>query len=177
MTDFVSAPFYDLFHESWCVPKLRRSLSSLLAGVRRSILQVGAGTGLVTASLADWTPAEIFALEPSATMRAVLLSRLSSRPDLLSRVTVLSGDALSVRLDDRSTSPQMESEALRVIGFPILRPAWKLDHGRADGPERPDVHKPCDQMTTKVTARCPRCMRPGVHAPTLTCVVGVRQGD
>ena len=100
MTDFVSAPFYDLFHESWYVPKLRRSLSSLLAGVRRSILEVGAGTGLVTASLADWTPAEIFALEPSAAMRAVLLSRLSSRPDLLSRVTVLSGDALSVRLDE-----------------------------------------------------------------------------
>jgi len=100
VTDFVSAPFYDLFHESWYVPKLRRSLSSLLAGVRRSILEVGAGTGLVTASLADWTPAEIFALEPSAAMRAVLLSRLSSRPDLLSRVTVLSGDALSVRLDE-----------------------------------------------------------------------------
>src|SRR5690348_13885634 len=70
------------------------------AGVRRSILEVGAGTGLVTASLADWTPAEIFALEPSAAMRAVLLSRLSSRPDLLGQVTVLSGDALSVRLDE-----------------------------------------------------------------------------
>jgi len=66
VTDFVSAPFYDLFHESWYVPEIRRGLSSLLAGVRRSILDVGAGNGLVTASLADWTPAEIFALEPSA---------------------------------------------------------------------------------------------------------------
>jgi len=41
MTDFVSAPFYDLFHESWYLPKIRRNLSSLLAGARRSILEVG----------------------------------------------------------------------------------------------------------------------------------------
>ena len=54
----------------------------------------------MTTLLAEVTPAEIFALEPPAAMRAVLLSRLSSRPDLLSRVTVLSGDGLSVRLDE-----------------------------------------------------------------------------
>ena len=78
----------------------RRNLPSLLAGVRRSILEIGAGTGLITMSLADWTPAEIFALEPSAGMRAVLVSRLSLRPELLNRVTVLSCDALSVRLDE-----------------------------------------------------------------------------
>ncbi len=100
MADFISVPFYDLFHENGHVPKIRRNLPPLLAGVRRSILEVGAGTGLITMSLADWTPAEIFALEPSAGMRGVLLSRLSSRPELLSRVTVLSCDALSVRLDE-----------------------------------------------------------------------------
>jgi SAM-dependent methyltransferase len=100
VTDFISTPFYDLFHENWYVPKIGRDLSSLLGGVRRSILEVGAGTGLITTSLADWTPAEIFALEPSAAMRAVLLSRLSSRPELLSRVTVLSCDGLGVRLDE-----------------------------------------------------------------------------
>jgi SAM-dependent methyltransferase len=100
VADFISVPFYDLFHENGHVPKIRRNLPPLLAGVRRSILEVGAGTGLITTSLADWTPAEIFALEPSAGMRGVLLSRLSSRPELLSRVTVLSCDALSVRLDE-----------------------------------------------------------------------------
>jgi SAM-dependent methyltransferase len=68
--------------------------------VRRSILEIGAGTGLITTSMADWTPAEIFALEPSAGMRGVLLSRLSSRPELLDRVTVLACDALSVELDE-----------------------------------------------------------------------------
>jgi SAM-dependent methyltransferase len=97
VADFISLPFYDLFQEH--VPRVRRNLPPLLSGVRRSILEVGAGTGLITTSLADWTPAEIFALEPSAGMRAILLSRLSSRPELLERVTVLSGDALSVTLD------------------------------------------------------------------------------
>ena len=100
MTDFVSPPFYDLFHENGHVPEIREKLPPLLAGVRRTVLEIGAGTGLITTSLADWTPAEIFALEPSAGMRSVLLSRLSSRPDLLKRVTVLPCDALSVDLND-----------------------------------------------------------------------------
>lgn len=97
VADFISLPFYDLFQEH--VPRVRKNLPPLLSGVQRSILEVGAGTGLITTSLADWTPAEIFALEPSAGMRAILLSRLSSRPELLDRVTVLPCDALSVTLD------------------------------------------------------------------------------
>jgi SAM-dependent methyltransferase len=97
VADFISLPFYDLFAGDGHVPRIRESLAPLLAGVRRSILEIGAGTGLITTSLAEWTPAEIFALEPSAGMRAILLSRLSSRPELLDRVTVLAGDALSVR--------------------------------------------------------------------------------
>lgn len=100
MADFISLPFYDLFHESGHVPKVRKNLPPLLSGVRRSILEIGAGTGLITISLADWTPAEIFALEPSAGMRGILLSRLSSQPELLNRVTVLPCDALSVTLDE-----------------------------------------------------------------------------
>jgi SAM-dependent methyltransferase len=82
------------------VPEIREKLPPLLAGVRRSILEIGAGTGLITMSLANWTPAEIFALEPSAGMRGVLLSRLTSRPELLKRVTVLSCDALTMDLDE-----------------------------------------------------------------------------
>jgi SAM-dependent methyltransferase len=100
MTDFISFPFYDLFQENGHVPEIRKKLPPLLAGVRRSILEIGAGTGLITTSMADWTPAEIFALEPSAGMRAVLLSRLSQRPELLKRVTVLPCDALSVDLGE-----------------------------------------------------------------------------
>ena len=100
MADFISLPFYDLFHESGHVPEIRKNLPPLLAGVRRSILEIGAGTGLITTSLAEWTPAEIFALEPSTGMRGILLSRLCSQPELLNRVTVLPCDALSVTLDE-----------------------------------------------------------------------------
>ncbi|MFD2356136.1 class I SAM-dependent methyltransferase [Nonomuraea ferruginea] len=100
MTDFVSLPFYDLFHENEHGVEIRRKLPSLLSGVRRSILEIGAGTGLITTSLADSTPAEIFALEPSAGMRGMLLSRLNARAELLERVTVLSCDALSLDLDE-----------------------------------------------------------------------------
>ena len=107
VADFISVPFYDLFHVNGHVPEVRRNLPPLLTGVRRSILEIGAGTGLITTSLADWTPAEIFALEPSAGMRGVLLSRLTSRPDLLSRVTVLCGDALSVELEEPAEAAVM----------------------------------------------------------------------
>jgi SAM-dependent methyltransferase len=100
VTDFISIPFYDLLQESGHVPAIRKELPPLLTGIRRSVLEIGAGTGLITTSLAEWTPAEIFALEPSAGMRALLLSRLSSRPELLKRVTVLPCDALSVDLDE-----------------------------------------------------------------------------
>jgi SAM-dependent methyltransferase len=100
VADFISLPFYDLFHENGHVPEIRQKLPPLVAGVRRSILEIGAGTGLITTSLAEWTPAEIFALEPSAGMRGVLLSRLGARPELLERVTVLPCDALSVDLDE-----------------------------------------------------------------------------
>ncbi|SFL05131.1 Methyltransferase domain-containing protein [Streptosporangium canum] len=100
MTDFISIPFYDLFHENGHIPGVREKLPPLLAGVRRSILEIGAGSGLITTSLADWTPAEIFALEPSPGMRGMLLSRLCTRPELLRRVTVLPCDALNVDLDE-----------------------------------------------------------------------------
>jgi predicted RNA methylase len=101
VADFISLPFYDLFtEEDGHVPRIRKNLPPLLTGVRRSILEIGAGSGLITTSLADWTPAEIFALEPSAGMRGILLSRLSSQPELLNRVTVLPCDALSVTLDE-----------------------------------------------------------------------------
>jgi SAM-dependent methyltransferase len=100
MADFISLPFYDVLQENGHVPEIREKLPPLLAGVRRSILEIGAGTGLITTMLADWTPAEIFALEPSAGMRAVLLSRLTSRPELLSRVTVLPCEAHSVDLGE-----------------------------------------------------------------------------
>jgi hypothetical protein len=56
VTDFISVSLYDLFHENSHVPRIRKDLPPLLVGVRRSILEVGTGTGLITVSLADWDP-------------------------------------------------------------------------------------------------------------------------
>lgn len=93
----VAVPFYDLWHEDGHVPEVREKLPSL---VRGSVLEIGAGTGLITELIAAATDGEIFALEPSLGMRSVLLSRIAGRPDLLERVTVLPYGALEVDLDE-----------------------------------------------------------------------------
>lgn len=95
-----SVGFYDLWHEDGHVPEVRAALPALLSGVRRGVLEIGAGTGLITLTIADATQGEVFALEPAQGMRNVLLSRLSERRDLLPRVTVLPCDALEVDLDE-----------------------------------------------------------------------------
>ncbi|MFI6294408.1 class I SAM-dependent methyltransferase [Nonomuraea sp. NPDC050790] len=95
-----TAPFYDLWHEDGHVPEIRRLLPPLLDGVTGGVLEIGAGTGLITQVIGDSVPGEIFAVEPSLGMRAVLLSRLSDRPDLRERVTVLPYGALDTDLDE-----------------------------------------------------------------------------
>ena len=166
MTDFISLPFYDLFHENGHVPRIREVLPPLLTGVRRSILEIGAGSGLITTSLADRTPAEIFALEPSPGMRGILLSRLNARPDLLKRVTVLPYDALSVNLPEPAEAivminvmyamepeyrrrlwpvlaSQLEPDGLLVFtwrdgGPPAPSPLRDRTRKRGNGPKRED---------------------------------------
>ncbi|MFC4257241.1 methyltransferase domain-containing protein [Altererythrobacter xixiisoli] len=66
------------------------------------VLDIGAGTGLTTALIArTLTEAEIFAIEPDATMRAALMTRIWHDPDLRRRVSILPMDALSAPLPDR----------------------------------------------------------------------------
>jgi hypothetical protein len=47
MADLISVPFYDLLQENGHVPEIRKKLPPLLAGVRQSVLEIGAGTGLI----------------------------------------------------------------------------------------------------------------------------------
>lgn len=86
------AEYYDLMAvERW--RQLGPAVLAALDGVAPTagpLLDLGAGTGLVTAAIADAVPgAVIVAVEPSPAMRAVLLSRLVAREDLRRRVTVL----------------------------------------------------------------------------------------
>ncbi len=96
----VAVPFYDLWHEDGHVPLIRELLPPLLAGVRRGVIEIGAGTGLITEVIARATPAEIYAVEPSLGMRSVLVSRLAQDPPALRRVTVLPCGALDVDVDE-----------------------------------------------------------------------------
>ncbi|MEV0202309.1 class I SAM-dependent methyltransferase [Nonomuraea sp. NPDC050691] len=105
----VAVPFYDLWHEDGHVPEIRELLPPLLKGVRRSVLEIGAGTGLITRVIARETPAEVFAVEPALAMRSVLLSRLSEDPALLERVTVLPCGAHDVNLDEPAEAVVMIS--------------------------------------------------------------------
>ena len=88
----VTAGYYD------AVASLQRSaldaqLLAALAGLEAKdlpVLDIGAGTGLSTALIAKALPGvEILAVEPEPAMRAALMARVCSAPDLRSRVTIL----------------------------------------------------------------------------------------
>ncbi|MDA0566295.1 class I SAM-dependent methyltransferase [Streptomonospora sp. S1-112] len=64
-------------------------------------MDIGAGTGLVTATIAGILPsARIISAEPSPNMRAILTSRVFADPDLRERVTVLPEPAQELPLPD-----------------------------------------------------------------------------
>lgn len=83
--------------------ELRPRLAAALTGVDAAqgpVLELGAGTGLGTEVLLDALTGDVLAAEPSAALRAVLLARLTDRPDG-DRVTVFPGGAAQVPLPDR----------------------------------------------------------------------------
>ncbi|MGV9620763.1 Gfo/Idh/MocA family oxidoreductase [Streptomyces tendae] len=91
-----SAEFFDLVAAEHTATASAPAVAALLADADLStgpVVDIGAGTGLVTEAVARARPdAEILACEPAVGMRAVLTSRVFSDPDLRSRVTV-SADA------------------------------------------------------------------------------------
>jgi SAM-dependent methyltransferase len=99
-----SAEFYDLTAARH-VASSGPALAAVLADVDPAagpVVEIGAGTGRVTQVIAETLPtADIVAAEPSATMRAVLSSRVARDADLRRRVTVTAGSAQDMRLPDR----------------------------------------------------------------------------
>ncbi|SOD62664.1 thiazolinyl imide reductase [Streptomyces zhaozhouensis] len=98
------AEFFDLGageHTSRTGPAVVAALSGLDASAG-PLLDVGAGTGLVTRQIADAFPdCEIVATEPAPGMRAILTARLAERADLAARVTVLPEAAHELVLPER----------------------------------------------------------------------------
>jgi SAM-dependent methyltransferase len=94
--DVLSGPAWQMLREP-----VRAALRGTVAHAG-PVLDVGAGTGLGTAVLAEACPGSpVLAIEPSPVLRAVLLSRVASDAALRERVTVVASDALSAVLPDR----------------------------------------------------------------------------
>ncbi|UCM87038.1 class I SAM-dependent methyltransferase [Streptomyces marincola] len=106
VTDYysASAEFYELV----AARHVRTSAGPLitaLSGVDAShgpVVEIGAGTGRITAVIAGALPGvPIIAAEPSTPMRAMLTSRVFGDPDLRDRVTVVAEPAQRLRLPPR----------------------------------------------------------------------------
>ncbi|MEU2072019.1 Gfo/Idh/MocA family oxidoreductase [Streptomyces anulatus] len=100
-----SAEFFDLFAAEHTATSSVPAVAALLAEADLSagpVVDIGAGTGLVTEAVARARPdAQIIACEPSVGMRAVLTSRVFSDEDLRTRVTVTADSAPDLELPDR----------------------------------------------------------------------------
>jgi SAM-dependent methyltransferase len=87
-----NAEYYDLVTDDR-VAELRAAVQAFLADIpvdRYAIADVGAGTGRLTVAIADLAPtSQVFAVEPTRAVRALLHARLADRPDLRPRVTVI----------------------------------------------------------------------------------------
>ncbi|MFJ7280776.1 class I SAM-dependent methyltransferase [Kitasatospora sp. NPDC098663] len=85
----VSAEFYDLLQAETDRRQAKRRFAEAAARSRTAILDVGAGTGIVTEILLAASTAPVHAVEPCAAMRASLLTRLAAiGADRRARVTV-----------------------------------------------------------------------------------------
>jgi SAM-dependent methyltransferase len=97
------AEFYDLTAAQVWESKSRVLASALTTAVadQGPVLDVGAGTGLSTAAIADAVPGVgILAIEPCPQMRTALSTRVASSPDLRDRVTVEAESMPGARLPE-----------------------------------------------------------------------------
>lgn len=96
----LAVPFYDLWHQDGHIPMIRELLPPLLKGMEGSVMEIGAGTGLITELIVRETTADVYAVQPSLGMRSVLVSRLAENEEARRRVTVLPYGALDVDVDE-----------------------------------------------------------------------------
>ncbi|ONK09537.1 precorrin-6Y C5,15-methyltransferase (decarboxylating), CbiT subunit [Streptomyces sp. MP131-18] len=99
-----SAEFYEMVasrHVATSAGPLTTALSGVDIG-HGPVVEIGAGTGRITAVIAEALPgASLIAVEPSTPMRAMLTSRVFGDPGLRSRVTILAEPAQRVELPAR----------------------------------------------------------------------------
>jgi hypothetical protein len=163
----VNADLYDAVSvELW--EALRPALLGALAEARAAdgpIVDVGAGTGLATAVIAEAVPeASILAVEPSAALRPGLMARVMTLPGLRERVTVLPTDlAGAVPALPRRLGGVVAMNMLGHLDPAARRAFWALLAERlAPGapaviglqpPERPEVVPPAGATRVRVGDR------------------------
>jgi thiazolinyl imide reductase len=100
-----SAEFFDLVAAEHTATASAPAVAAALTGLDVStgaVVDLGAGTGLITEAVARALPnAAVVAAEPAVGMRAVLTSRVFGDVDLRARVTVTDGEAPELDLPDR----------------------------------------------------------------------------
>lgn len=147
----VNAEFYDAVSvEAWKL--LRPALVAALADARPHdgpLVDVGAGTGLATAVIAEAIPdGEILAIEPSAALRPALLTRVMVIPGLRERVTIIPTSLAGADLPDR-LGGVVAANMLGHLAPEARRDFWHLLADRLaygapavlglQSPERPEV--------------------------------------
>ncbi len=111
-----SAEFYEVMALPHWAMKRDVLVSALSAAgeITEPVVDIGSGTGLSTMAIAETVPrVAIHAVEPSAAMRAVLMSRVLASPDVTDRVTLHSEAVEKFSLPDRIGAAVL----LGVIGF------------------------------------------------------------
>lgn len=149
----VTAEFYDLLQASRYRETARRLLDRWLGEPVVGVVDMGAGTGIATEQLARRCAVTVHAVEPAPSMRAILLSRLAGRSDLLPRVRVHDRPAGRLRLhrvadfawclnvlpsltaDDRAATLGALADAMVPAGrLLVQRPPSEMGRDRADLP-------------------------------------------
>jgi SAM-dependent methyltransferase len=146
-----SAEFIDLMiRDHWKLigPTVAHALRSVDPS-QGPLADIGAGSGIGTRLAAETVPdLEILAIEPSAGLRAVLLSHLADSDDLRRRVTVLAGRLQTAMLPERLSAVI----AMNVLGhFPPddRRRLWSLlaDRLSAGGPALLNLTPPTEPVS------------------------------
>ena len=160
---------------------LGRALADALTGADPAagpMLDFGAGTVLSTIAVADALPeATILAVEPSPSLRALLLSRLAARPDLRSRATVLPTDLFGAELPRRLGG----AVAISMLGHCTAQvcSAEELGPWSAELDERGHRRHavPVDHEQQVVTGRGDVRVRRGLDGQTASALRRDRQPD
>jgi demethylmenaquinone methyltransferase / 2-methoxy-6-polyprenyl-1,4-benzoquinol methylase len=103
----------------WQDPRWRRAMvATVRAGASERVLDVAAGTGLVTQELVRRYGCRVVALDQSAAMLERARRKLAADPALADRVELVTGEAESLPFDDRAFDHLTFTYLLRYVDDP-----------------------------------------------------------